>query len=129
DPYAPHIEAVFGGALGSGRELPYTIADTSPLASAAPAAAFARLLELPLRALTLAETLDLLALPAIADRFGIDDTAREALRAWLGEAGARWGLDREERARHGGHGDAYTFDFALQRLLLGYASGSDEAIE
>ncbi|HMB43145.1 MAG TPA: exodeoxyribonuclease V subunit gamma, partial [Luteimonas sp.] len=34
DLYAPHIEAVFGGAMGTPRELPYTIADASPLASA-----------------------------------------------------------------------------------------------
>jgi exodeoxyribonuclease V gamma subunit len=35
DAYAPYVEAVFGGALGTPREIPYTIADTSPLASAA----------------------------------------------------------------------------------------------
>ncbi|MCW5580010.1 MAG: exodeoxyribonuclease V subunit gamma, partial [Luteimonas sp.] len=128
DAYAPHVEAVFGGALGSARELPYTIADASPLASAALAATFARLLDLPLRPLTLAEALDLLAVPAVGERFGVDDDAREGLRAWLSAAGARWGLDGDERARHGGSGDAYTFAFALERLLLGYASGTDDGI-
>ena len=129
DPYAPHVEAVFGGALGSERELPYTLADTTPLASASLAAAFARLLDLPLRALTLAETLDLLAVPAIAERFGVDDDARERLRAWLSQAGARWGIDGDDRQRHGGRGEAYTFAFALERLLLGYASGADADID
>ena len=128
DRYAPHVEAVFGGALGEARELPYTIADTTPLASASLAAAFVRLLDLPLRPLTLAETLDLLAVPALAERFGIDEAARERLRGWLAEAGARWGLDGEDRARHGGAGDAYTFRFALERLLLGYASGAADDI-
>ncbi|MFC5571239.1 exodeoxyribonuclease V subunit gamma [Lysobacter yangpyeongensis] len=129
DAYAPHIEAVFGGALGSAREIPYTIADTSPLASAPLAAAFLRLLELPLRALGVTDVLDLLAVPAIARRFDIDDNERGALAEWLDAAGARWGLDAADRARHGANDDgAYTFEFALDRLLLGYATGDDSAI-
>ncbi|MCI4568049.1 exodeoxyribonuclease V subunit gamma [Lysobacter sp. CFH 32150] len=129
DLYAPHIEAVFGGALGTPRELPYTIADASPLASAPLAEAFARLLELPLRPLTVGDAVDLLAVPAIAARFDIDDSDRGALQGWLEEAGARWGLDGADRARHGARDDnAYTFEFALDRLLLGYASGADDDI-
>jgi exodeoxyribonuclease V gamma subunit len=129
DAYAPHIEAVFGGALGSEREIPYTIADTSPLASAPLAAAFLRLLDLPLRALSVADVLDLLAVPAVARRFDIDDNGRGALQDWLAAAGARWGLDAADRARHGAQADhAYTFEFALDRLLLGHATGADEDI-
>ncbi|RPE80173.1 DNA helicase/exodeoxyribonuclease V gamma subunit [Vulcaniibacterium tengchongense] len=129
DRYAPHVEAVFGGALGTARELPYTIADTSPLASAPVAEAFLRLLELPLRAPTLADVLDLLAVPAIAARFGVDDADRGALQDWLQAAGARWGLDAADRAAHHAGGDgAYTFEFALDRLLLGYASGAEAEI-
>jgi exodeoxyribonuclease V gamma subunit len=129
DAYAPHIEAVFGGALGSARELPYTIADASPLAATPLAGAFLRLLELPLRPATLADVLDLLAVPALAARFGIDDQDRGALAGWLEAAGARWGLDAADRARHGANaGGAYTFEFALDRLLLGYASGAGDDI-
>ena len=126
DAYAPHIEAVFGGALGSAREIPYTIADASPLASAPLAAAFLRLLELPLRALSVIDVLDLLAVPAIAARFDIDDNERGALQDWLDAAGARWAFDADDRARHGAQRDAaYTLEFALDRLLLGYASGGE----
>ncbi|HJW46490.1 MAG TPA: exodeoxyribonuclease V subunit gamma [Lysobacter sp.] len=129
DAYAPHIEAVFGGALGSAREIPYTLADTSPLATAPVAAAFLRLLELPLRPLTVGDAIDLLAVPAVAARFDLDHGDRDALQGWLEEAGARWGLDGADRARHGAHADsAYTFEFALDRLLLGYASGDDSDI-
>lgn len=129
DLYAPHIEAVFGGALGSARELPYTIADTSPLASESMADAFARLLDLPLRAPSLAEVIDLLAVPAIAERFGIDDAMRGSLQGWLQAAGARRGFDAGEGDAGEGNGDnAYTFAFALDRLLLGYASGDDSDI-
>ena len=126
DAYAPHIEAVFGGALGSLREIPYTLADTSPLATAPLAAAFLRLLELPLRPLTAGDAIDLLAVPAVAARFDLDHGDRDALQGWLQEAGARWGLDAADRARHGAHAEgAYTFEFALDRLLLGYASGEE----
>jgi len=130
DLYAPHVEAVFGGAAGSARELPYTLADTSPLASASLAEAFLRLLELPLRAPTISDVLDLLAVPAIAARFLLDEPDRGLLQDWLQDAGARWGLDAADRAHHGAaSGDgAYTFEFALDRLLLGYASGADEDI-
>ena len=128
DVYAPHVEAVFGGALATPREIPYTIADTSPLASAPVAEAFLRLLELPLRAPSLADVLDLLAVPAIAARFGLEDADRMRVQDWLESAGARWGLDARDRARHGADGEAYTLEFAIDRLLLGYASGDDEDI-
>jgi len=129
DAYAPLVEAVFGGALGTPREIPYTIADTSPLASAAIAEAFLRLLRLPIEPLTLPHLVDLLAVPALAQRFEIDDADRGRLQDWLQDAGARWGLDGADRARHdAGSGSSYTFEFALDRLLLGMASGVDEPI-
>jgi exodeoxyribonuclease V gamma subunit len=144
DAYAPHVEAVFGGALGSSRELPYTIADTSPLATAAVAEAFLRLLKLPLQPLTLPDLIDLLAVPALAQRFDIEDADRARLQDWLQTAGARWGLDGADRARHLVSSDSsvqengslrpltesndYTFEFAMDRLLLGMASGDDELI-
>lgn len=135
DAYAPHVEAVFGGALGTPREIPYTIADASPLASEALAEAFLRLLKLPLQALTLPDVIDLLAVPALAERFDIDDADRARLQEWLQATGARWGLDGADRERHvlrQAHPEpetnAYTFEFALDRLLLGMASGDEEMI-
>jgi len=129
DAYAPLVEAVFGGALGTPREIPYTVADTSPLASAAIAEAFLRLLRLAIEPLTLPHLIDLLAVPALAQRFELDDADRGRLQDWLQEAGARWGLDADDRARHDAGADSsYTFEFALDRLLLGMASGSDETI-
>jgi exodeoxyribonuclease V gamma subunit len=129
DAYAAHVEAVFGGALGTAREIPYTIADTSPLASAAIAEAFLRLLKLPLQPLTLPDVADLMAVPALAGRFGIDDADRARLQDWLQAAGARWGLDGADRARHdAGDDGSYTFEFAMDRLLLGIASGDDAMI-
>lgn len=136
DPYVPYLDAVFGGhgqdaCPGPGREsggpIPYAIADASPLADDPLADVFLRLLALPVARFGLEETLDLLASAPLADAAGLDAAAFERLHGWLHGAGARWGLDAAHRARRGAPADdAYTWQFALDRLLLGHASG-DEA--
>src|SRR5690606_538226 len=128
DPYVPYLEAVFGGR---GREdaIPWTIADASPLAGEPLAAAFLRLLALPVSRFGIDEILELLASPPIAEAAGLDAGAFERLHDWLRAAGARWGLDAAHRARLGAPQDyAYTWQFALDRLLLGHASGDDAEI-
>ena len=129
DPYAPHIEAVFGGAAGSTNFIPYALADTSPLASEPLAEVFLHLLALPISRFGLNEILDLLASAPIASAAGLDAPALERLHGWLSAAGARWGIDAEHRQRHQApRDDAYTWAFALDRLLLGHASGDEDDI-
>ena len=128
DPYLPYLDAVFGGR---GREdaIPYALADTSPLAGEPLAEVFVRLLALPVARFGLEETLDLLASPPLAEASGLDAAAFARLRAWLHAAGARWGLDAAHRARLDAPvDDAYTWAFALDRLVLGHASGNEEMI-
>jgi exodeoxyribonuclease V gamma subunit len=126
DLYVPHIDAVFGGRAGRADFIPYALADASPLAAEPLADVFLRLLALPLSRFGLSEILDLLATPAIAGQAGLDDSSLEHLRDWLHDAGMRWGIDAAHRARHAApHDDAFTWSFALDRLLLGYASGDD----
>ncbi|MDQ3511805.1 MAG: exodeoxyribonuclease V subunit gamma, partial [Pseudomonadota bacterium] len=126
DPYAPYIQAVFGGLAGRPDFIPYALADASPLVAEPLAEVFLRLLALPVSRFGLSEVLDLLATPAIAEHAGLDASALDRLRHWLQEAGARWGLDAAHRTRHDAPADdAYTWAFALDRLLLGHASGSD----
>ncbi|ALN62180.1 exodeoxyribonuclease V, gamma subunit [Lysobacter antibioticus] len=128
DPYAPHIAAVFGGLAGRPGFIPYALADASPLASEPLAEVFLRLLALPVSRFGLSEILDLLATPAIADQAGLDGAGLERLRTWLQNAGARWGIDAAHRSRHDAPGDdAYTWAFALDRLLLGHAAGDGAA--
>jgi exodeoxyribonuclease V gamma subunit len=128
DPYMPYLDAVFGGH-GHEDRIPYAIADASPLADEPLAGVFLRLLALPVARFGLDEMLDLLASPPLAEAAGLDADAFERLHGWLHGAGARWGLDAGHRARQGAPADdAYTWQFALDRLLLGHASGSDDAI-
>ncbi|GAB1594920.1 exodeoxyribonuclease V subunit gamma [Lysobacter claricitrinus] len=126
DPYLPYVEAVFGGVHGRTDFIPYTVADASPLASEPLADVFSRLLALPVSRLGLNEVLDLLATPAIAQHAGLEPASLDRLRDWLQAAGACWGLDAAHRAKHGAPDDAiYTWQFALDRLLVGHATGSD----
>jgi exodeoxyribonuclease V gamma subunit len=125
DPYVPYIEAVFGRVHGRRGFIPYTLADTSPLASEPLAEVFSRLLALPVSRLGLNEVLDLLATPAIAQHAGLDTAAMDRLRDRLADAGACWGLDGAHRARHGAPDDGlYTWQFALDRIVIGHATGS-----
>jgi len=127
DPYLPYVEAVFGGRRGHADFIPYTVADASPLASEPVADLFLRLLQLPASRFGLHEILDLLASPALAGNGGLAAAELDQLQAWLREAGARWGINAEHRERAGApRDDAGTWAFAIDRLLLGHASG-DEA--
>ena len=130
DAYAPYVAAVFGGAQGTHRFIPYTLADGSMSALSPLADLFLRLLDLPQARLTSNEVLDLLALPGVRRRFELDDDELDQVRAWIAAAGARWGIDENHRARLGAPREhAYTWRYALDRLLLGYASGSDDDID
>ncbi|MBW8824089.1 MAG: exodeoxyribonuclease V subunit gamma [Xanthomonadales bacterium] len=128
DPYLPYLDAVFGGQA-HGDAIPYAVADASPLAEEALAEVFLRLLALPTSRFGLEEVLDLLASAPLAEAAGLDASDFERLHAWLLDAGARWGIDAAHRARNGAPADdAYTWQFALDRLLLGHASGSEDFI-
>jgi exodeoxyribonuclease V gamma subunit len=124
DAYAPHVHAVFGaGARGA---IPYAVADTAAASASPLIAAFLRVLALPLSRFDANEMLDLFALPAVAARIGLDPDQLPRLRDWIEAAGARWGLDAAHRVQLGAPADpAYTWAWALDRLLLGHATGDD----
>jgi exodeoxyribonuclease V gamma subunit len=117
DQYAPYVEAVFGGEAGA-RAIPYALADGSALATESVAEAFTTLLALPDARFGAEEVLSLLAAPALAERFALEPNDFAALRDWLRQGGARLGLE----------GAPYSWAWALDRLLLGHASGEDADI-
>ncbi|MDH7454397.1 exodeoxyribonuclease V subunit gamma [Luteimonas composti] len=128
DPYLPYLEAVFGSRAQEDA-IPYALADASPLAGEPLAEVFLRLLALPVSRFGLHETLDLLASPPLAEANRLEAADIDRLQLWLSAAGARWGIDAAHRRRFDApEDDAYTWAFALDRLLLGHASGSDAPI-
>ena len=128
--YQSHVHAVFGRlAADDARFLPYSLADQSLRGSQPLMLALEYLLDLPAQRFSLTEVCDLLDVPAIQRRFGINPTALPQLRLWLTEAGARWGLDAQQRASLdlAAPGSSYSWMFAIERMLLGFAIG-DEAV-
>lgn len=130
DGYAPYVHAVFGASSGERLHIPYAVADGSVLGAHPLVATFQRLLALPESRFATSEVLELLSQPAVAERFGLDAAALDALAQWLHAAGTRWGLDARHRATHAAPPDAaYTWQWALDRILLGHAAGDDDMID
>src|SRR3990167_365348 len=129
DAYAPFVQAVFAGEAGSSPVIPYALSDGSSIANDAVAEAFARLLDLPGSRFAINDVLDLLSVAAIAERLELEPADFDALRNWLGAAGARWGLNAEHRAELDAPPEAaFSWAWALDRLLLGHATGDDEMV-
>jgi exodeoxyribonuclease V gamma subunit len=124
--FAPAIRAVFGAhPCGHARHIPWGIADLGVRGQHPLLVALEWLLRLPQQRVSFGEIADLLQLPALARRFGIAEADLPALLAWAEGAGARWGLSEAHRRSLGleGCGNANTWSFALDRLLMGYAAG------
>ena len=129
DAYAPFIEAVFGAAKNTPRFIPYRLSDRKLQQSSPFIDLFIRLLGLPKLELTSNEVLDLLEAPALAEYLDVDEDSRRWWPFWIEQAGARWGLNAAHRQQQGVPAEHLTtWAFALDRLLLGYASGDIESL-
>ncbi|PAT41685.1 exodeoxyribonuclease V subunit gamma [Vandammella animalimorsus] len=123
--YAPLIRAVFGQyGPQDARHIPFAIADLGAQAVSPLVQAVEWLSQLPQQRASLSQLSDLLAVPAVAQRLGLDDEGVATLQAWMQGSGIRWGLDEAHRqqlglAHMGAQNSAW---FGLQRMLLGYAS-------
>lgn len=124
DSYYPFIQTVFGAASNE-RHIPYAISDRRTRQIHPLLKAVISLLALPESRFTAEDVLQLLEVPALAGRFGIDESGLRHLRQWINESGIRWGLDDDhvqelELPVTGQH----TWRFGLTRMLLGYAMDS-----
>jgi exodeoxyribonuclease V gamma subunit len=131
--FAPLIEAVFGfsdpdGAPEEdpGRQLRVRLADrslrqTNPLLAVA-----AALLELADGRMAASEVVDLAGRDPVRRRFGFDDDELAQIERWVSDVGIRWGLDAAHRhVWKLGELRENTWDFGLDRLLLGVAMAED----
>ncbi len=126
DAVAPAIRAVFGQyPTQDPRHIPFDIADLDARDHSPLMAAMHWLLSLPRQRATHSELADLLAVPAVAARFGVDEDQLPTLLHWMAGAGVRWGLDADHRSRLGldACGPQNTAWFGLQRLLQGHLLG------
>jgi exodeoxyribonuclease V gamma subunit len=86
------------------------------------------LLRLPQQRCQQNEVVDLLEVPAIAARFGLDEEDLPVLKTWINGAGIRWGLNQQHRdgLGLGATGEQNSWIFGIRRMLLGYANGAQQ---
>ncbi|MGJ8669943.1 MAG: exodeoxyribonuclease V subunit gamma [Oceanococcus sp.] len=126
--YTAAIRCVFGGADNS-QFIPWSLSDSSRLASHPIVRSFIQLLNLPLSRWSASEVLNLAHTPAVMRRFELDESALEQLEYWLQQAGVRWGLDASTREQfEAGDHDIFSWRFGLDRLLLGLSQSQTEAL-
>ncbi len=128
--YAPHIQAVFAQyARDDLRYIPFTLSDQAEQSTEPLLIALHELLRLPELRLTVTDIMSLLDVPAVRARFAIHEEHLSILQRWLTGAGVRWGLNAQHREGFNlPQGLAQnTWDFGLQRMLLGYAMGDSDA--
>lgn len=132
--YAALIEATFSTSASSttapsserqSPNLPYTLLDRPSSSTEPMLTALAWLMHLPESRCTATEIWDLLDVPAVRRRFALKANDIAELRDDFDRAGARWGLDSRHRETWGVPANLAqnTWQFALDRLLLGFASG------
>lgn len=127
--YAPHIRAVFGRLQRHDpRYIPFTLNDQQNRGQAPLLIALELLLRLPQERFGISQLFDLLEVPALRERFGMDETDLPLLQRWIRGSGIRWGLDSNQRA-----GlelpvglEQNTWLFGLKRMLLGYLMGGEQ---
>ncbi|MEI6314121.1 MAG: exodeoxyribonuclease V subunit gamma [Syntrophus sp. (in: bacteria)] len=120
--YAPFIQAVFSLPSDDSRWLPFSIADRSIPQESPLIETFFRLLALNGSRFPASEVFDILATPAVRERFSLSETDLQEIHHWLQDTGIRWGTDAESRGGMGLPSLPWnTWRAGLERLLLGYA--------
>ncbi|UQS16017.1 exodeoxyribonuclease V subunit gamma [Pseudomonas sp. HS6] len=130
DSYAPHVRAVFGQLdRHDPRFIPFTLADQGQRGRDPLLIAVEHLLKLPDSRFPVSEVLDLLDVPALRARFGVEERDLPTLHRWIEGAGVRWGMDADQRAGLGlpNELEQNSWRFGLRRMLLGYAVGDSSA--
>lgn len=124
--YSGCVEPVFSGS-GTGKDIPFRIADRKPAASEPSIAAFLELLDLPGSRFTASRIISLLDCAEISGHFGFNLQERERIASWIRDTNARWGIDAEFRRKMNLPADeANTFSAGIKRLITGLLVSGDE---
>lgn len=128
DHYAPYIHAVFGNPPAS-RYLPFSISDRTMEHLDPIIRTFSALLALPQSRCTAEHILGFLEVPAVAEKWGIDEAGFTLLQHWIHESGIRWGLDDTTALDFDLPASTQnTWQFGITRMLLGYVMNSDRGL-
>jgi exodeoxyribonuclease V gamma subunit len=128
DLYAPYVQAVFS-SVERNRYIPYSISDVSAQQENPILVSFLQLLNLNQSRYTRDDIFALLEVPAILQRFKLDQDDFIVLQKWINESGIRWGLNEKSATQWDlPELPQNSWLFGLKRMLLGYAMG-DELFE
>jgi len=124
DVFAPLIAQVFGTTTspiqGPTRDLRVSVADRVARIDNPVLQVVQTLVDLLAARMTTAEVMDLIELPAVAQRFGLDSADHGRIERLATEAGIRWGLSSEHRhAFSVAAGPRNTWQYGLDRLAAG----------
>lgn len=132
--YAPYVSAVFTRGWQDLNDevppLPCSIADRSAKDSDPLIAAFSELLTLPDSRFQVSQLLSFIRLPAVANKFSINDEDCEKITLWLDQATVHWGLDKTHKAKLLGENvsNSFTWQQGLSRLMRGFAFSDSDCI-
>ncbi|MCS0587770.1 exodeoxyribonuclease V subunit gamma [Massilia norwichensis] len=127
DTFSAAVHAVFDQHKRSDpRYIPFEIGDVKDRSVNPLLVAMEWLLRLPQQRCRQSEVRDLLDVPALAARFGVEEDDLPTLGRWIEGASVRWGLDQKHRAGLGlgSAGEQNSWLFGIRRMLLGYATGA-----
>jgi len=130
DTFTAAIHAVFAQYRRSdARYIPFEIGDVNDRSVNPLLVALEWLLRQAQQRCRQSEVRDLLDVPALASRFGLDGDDMATLGLWIEGVGVRWGLDPAHRSGLGlgAAGEQNSWLFGVRRMLLGYASGAGAA--
>ena len=132
--YAPYVNAVFTRGWQELNDevppLPCSIADRSAKDSDPLIAGFSELLTLPDSRFQVSNLLSFIRLPAVANKFAINEEDSEKISLWLQQATVHWGLDQAHKQKLLGESANanFTWQQGLSRLLRGFAFADVDSI-
>lgn len=129
--YSPYIMSVFMQSENPSLNLPVSISDRKPIESEPYIVAFISLLGLPKTRFAATSIIDLVSLPAIANKFALSAQQIDMCAMWLKDAAIDWGQDAIHVERQLGTAavdNMHTWSWGLSRLLVGMCSAINEVI-
>ncbi|MFT6986369.1 MAG: exodeoxyribonuclease V gamma subunit [Psychromonas sp.] len=121
DSYAPYLKAVFS-SVEKNCYIPFSISDVSAQQENPILVSFLQLLNLNQSRYTREDIFALLEVPAILQRFQLNQDDFVLLQKWINESGIRWGLDEKSATQWNlPELPQNSWIFGLKRMLLGYA--------
>ena len=119
-PYAPFIAAVFN-------DIQHTIADKTLLLGNSVLDTFVRFLKLSQSRFGWQSVMDLLEQPIVFQNFSLSESDLDLIKHWVADTHVRWGKSAGQKKELGlPELSQNTWQATLDRLLMGYAIGSEE---